>query len=379
MAAITQIFTEPGTFPVLIDAENNIAGRNDIFLIVDSTLGVVNLQLPSIHLIGDAVSVRVSVFDKGGMASVHAINVIASSPDQINTVSSISLTKNKGQFQIEVGDFVDISGQWTAQLVTSSPSEMGATGATGAIGNTGAAGNTGSAGAVGNTGATGNTGSIGSTGSVGATGSYGSTGSVGNTGAIGVTGATGNTGTDGATGSIGATGSAGNTGAVGSTGATGNTGSTGNTGASASTLFAEYVQKTAQAAIAPGTAIEYLTDNPAGVFDTIGITTSTGPGAVGTAFQLPVGFYMVDFENSADAGWSLAIYQGSSSTVLTVDNNTIVGASTATTWIHGRAIVNATLANPWIMISPVSGTQSIPTAGTAAGEFIARLTILKIG
>ena len=30
------------------------------------------------------------------------------------------------------------------------------------------------------------------------------------------------------------------------------------------------------------------------------------------------------------------------------------------------------------MISPVVGTHAIPTAGTATGEFIARLTILKI-
>lgn len=144
--------------------------------------------------------------------------------------------------------------------------------------------------------------------------------------------------------------------------------------------YAEYVQHTqgSNISVAPGTAIEYLTDNPTGVYDTIGIGLTTGPGAIGTAFQLPVGVYMVDYENSADAAWSLAIYQGASNTVLAVNTNTISGASTATTWIHGRAIITSTIGNDWIIISPVTGTQAIPTAGTAAGEFIARLTLLKI-
>lgn len=144
----------------------------------------------------------------------------------------------------------------------------------------------------------------------------------------------------------------------------------------ASVGYAEFVEHIAQAPIAPGTAIKY--DTAPAPFNTLGIATTTGPGAIGTAFQLPVGVYMVDYENSADAAWSLAIYQGVSNTVLTIDTNTISGASTATTWIHGRAIVQSTVGNDWIMISPVTGTQAIPTAGTAAGEFIARITFLKL-
>ena len=46
-------------------------------------------------------------------------------------------------------------------------------------------------------------------------------------------------------------------------------------------------------------AISYLVDNPTGVYNTIGITTATGPSAQGTAFQLPLGTYIVDYENSA--------------------------------------------------------------------------------
>lgn len=150
----------------------------------------------------------------------------------------------------------------------------------------------------------------------------------------------------------------------------------------ASVGYAEYVQHTqgTNVSVAPGTAIEYLTDNPLGVFNTLGITTGTGPGAIGTAFLLPIGVYVVDYENSADAAWSLAIYKNTVAFAgpYAIDTNTISGASTATTWIHGRAIVDASLAPTYIIISPVTGTQAIPTAGTAAGEFIARLTILKV-
>lgn len=195
-------------------------------------------------------------------------------------------------------------------------------------------------------------------------------------GGRGRTGATGATGPSG--GPTGPTGDTGAQGAQGATGATGTTGATGATGAAGGIAgYAEFVQHTAQAPIAPGSAIKYTTDTPF-VYDTIGINVLAGPGAVGDAFQLPVGVYIIDYENSADAAWSLAIYQGVSNTVLAIDTETISGASTATTWIHGRAIITSAVGDDWIMISPVVGTQSIPTAGTAAGEFIARLTILKI-
>lgn len=144
--------------------------------------------------------------------------------------------------------------------------------------------------------------------------------------------------------------------------------------------YAEYVQHTqwANVSIAPGRAVEYTIDNPAGVYNTLGILTASWPAAQGTAFQLPVWVYMVDYENSADAAWSLAIYQWVSNVVLGIDVESISGASTATTWIHGRHVVTSSVGNDWIMISPVTGTQAIPTAGTAAGEFIARITFLKI-
>ena len=143
---------------------------------------------------------------------------------------------------------------------------------------------------------------------------------------------------------------------------------------------AEWVQQTqgSNVSVAPGSAVSYTLDQPAGVVNTIGITTAAGPGAQGTAFHLPHGAYWVDWENSNDAAWSLAIYQGGSNTVLAVNDQTIAGSSTATTWIHGRAYIVSSPGNDWIMVSPVTGTHAIPTAGTAAGEFIARITFQRL-
>jgi hypothetical protein len=141
---------------------------------------------------------------------------------------------------------------------------------------------------------------------------------------------------------------------------------------------AEYVQQTnANGSVPPGTAIDYTTSGTV-VVNTIGISTTSGPGAVGTAFELPVGTYMVDFENSNEAACSFAIYQGSSNTVMSINDETIVGSSTGTTWLHGRAYIQSTVGNQWMMVSSVVGTAAIPAAGNAVGEFIARITFLRL-
>ena len=127
MAAITQLFTGPGTFPILIDQDNILTGKCDMFMMVDSTLGVVNLHLPLISTLGAASGIRISVFDQAGMAATHAINVIPSGADQINATDVVALTKTKGQLQIEIADSFDVSGQWTAQLVSATVPTKGLT------------------------------------------------------------------------------------------------------------------------------------------------------------------------------------------------------------------------------------------------------------
>lgn len=159
----------------------------------------------------------------------------------------------------------------------------------------------------------------------------------------------------------------------------GASGTSGFSGAAGGGSYAEYVQHTQAPnnSVAPGSAIMFTTDS-ANVFDTIGITTGSGVGGQGTEFHVPAGIYSIDYEMSNDAAWSLAIYKGSVANTLSIDNNTISGSSTATTWIHGKAILDAST-NRYFAISPVTGTQAVPTAGTASGQYIARLNITKIG
>jgi hypothetical protein len=77
----------------------------------------------------------------------------------------------------------------------------------------------------------------------------------------------------------------------------------------------------------------------------------------------------------ASAG-SVAIYTGANAASLSIDTNTIAGSTTATTWIHGRAIeyVSTSLV---VAISSVVGTADVTTAGTSS-SYMVRLIILKI-
>lgn len=100
-----------------------------------------------------------------------------------------------------------------------------------------------------------------------------------------------------------------------------------------------------------------------------GYLTSPG-GAPGT--------YVLDHEMSVGAAGSVGIYKGPVPVALSPDTTSIAGASTATTWIHGRTLI-AVGGSPVVFeVSPVVGTAFVATAGTAAGVYMIRLTILKI-
>jgi hypothetical protein len=48
------------------------------------------------------------------------------------------------------------------------------------------------------------------------------------------------------------------------------------------------------------------------------------------------------------------------------------------TWIHGRALVVVAGSPVVVAVSSVVGTAAVVTAGTAAGNYLIRLTFLKI-
>lgn len=220
----------------------------------------------------------------------------------------------------------------------------------------------------------GSPGARGATGAIGPRGATGATG-VGSTGPTGATGATGL----GATGPTGATGA---TGTIGATGATGAIGATGIGGIAGAAEFTQTIQSPNDSVppYTPGTPTAFTFNTT--VFNNVPLvivpSTIPGPGK-GTAFSLNApGTYVVDYEMSLGSAGSIAVYTGATPSTLAIDNNSIAGSSTATTWIHGRSFINVTNAPEVFAISSVVGTAAVVTAGTAAGFFMVRLTILKI-
>ena len=155
----------------------------------------------------------------------------------------------------------------------------------------------------------------------------------------------------------------------------GHRGHTGSTGASGVVGTAEYIRtiQSPNNSVPPGTAFTIDTE----VINTVPTDIVASAGTGGTVFTLTAGTYIFDYEMSLAAAGSVALYVGPSSGSLAIDNNTIAGSSTGTTWIHGRSIetVATTLV---VAVSSVVGTANVVSAGTAAGHYMIRLTILKV-
>lgn len=163
------------------------------------------------------------------------------------------------------------------------------------------------------------------------------------------------------------------TGAVGSIGPDGIQGIPGLPG---TTGFAEFVHQiqSPNNSVPPGTAFTIDTQ----VINNMPSNVVASAGAGGTVFTLTTGTYTLDYELSLGSAGSVALYTGATAGSLAVDNNTIAGSTTATTWIHGRAGVVVSGASLVVALSSVVGTAAVVIAGNAAGFFTIRLTILKV-
>ena len=115
------------------------------------------------------------------------------------------------------------------------------------------------------------------------------------------------------------------------------------------------------------------------VINTMPLNVIASAGAGGTVYTLSPGIYVLDYETSLGSAGSIAVYRGATAGTLAVDTNTIAGSSTATTWIHGRAVIDTRAGAEVVAISSVVGTAAVVTAGNAAGFFMIRLTIEKVG
>jgi hypothetical protein len=213
----------------------------------------------------------------------------------------------------------------------------------------------------------------------GATGPRGATGAAGSAGGPGAIGPVGATGAAGATGAMGPTGPSGKDGMNG-TSIVGDTGPTGPAGTTTDSSYAEYVHLIASpnSNVPPGTALTVDTEVVNTVPSSIVMVTSC---AGGTGWTLNgAGTYIVDYETSLVGSSSVALYMGADCGSLAIDTNTISGSTTSTTWIHGRAAVVVPDATPVIfVVSSVVGNADVTTAGSAAGFFVIRVSILKTG
>lgn len=205
----------------------------------------------------------------------------------------------------------------------------------------------------------------------------------------GCNGCTGATGAMGDTGGIGPTGpSGGPPGPIGPTGPSGGPpGPPGPTGAAGSFGYAEYVQlaQFPNNNVASGLAFQLLTNYPNGTFNNIGITTAAAP-TQGTAFLLPPGIYMVDYETSMSSKGPIGISTSPSNVAgtYTFDNTSKSGSATTNTWIHGRSIVNAPPDGIYMIVGPTDCiSASVAQTGCVAAcaaqsQSTVRVTLLKL-
>jgi len=150
---------------------------------------------------------------------------------------------------------------------------------------------------------------------------------------------------------------------------------------SATTGAAEFTQLTQAPnnSVGSGLAFEFLTDYPLGVYNTTGITTFNAP-IQGTAFLLPIGTYVVDYEMSLSSAGPVAISTSPNNLngSYTVDVSSKAGSSTATTWIHGRAIIQVVAVPLYFIVGPTDAVTASVANTAGAPQYIVRLTILKI-
>ena len=134
-----------------------------------------------------------------------------------------------------------------------------------------------------------------------------------------------------------------------------------------------YTTQSPNDSVPPGTAFTISTV----VFNNIATSVVPSAGAGGTVFTLSPGLYVLDYELSLGSAGSIALYKGATAGSLVIDTNTIAGSTTATSWIHGRAVENVATTTVFAL-SSVVGTAAVVTAGTATGEYVVRLTVLQL-
>jgi len=169
----------------------------------------------------------------------------------------------------------------------------------------------------------------------------------------------------------------------------GTPGASGPAGVSGIIGYAEYVQlsQDTNASLNTGIAFQLLTDNPTGIFNTIGITTANAStpttGTQGTAFLLPTGIYIIDYQTILDfveEGGDyipMGIYTSANNTngSYVLDNNSFT-VSFDESWMNGRHIVKITA--PTYLMLGSTGPDNVEVIDGETGRFVVRMTFLKV-
>ena len=146
-------------------------------------------------------------------------------------------------------------------------------------------------------------------------------------------------------------------------------------GTAAATGAAQFIYTTQSPndSVPPGTAFTISTV----VFNSVGSGVVASAAQGGTVFTLAAGLYQIQYEASLGSAGSIVLYTGATSGSLAVDTDTIAGSSTATTWIHGTALIDVSTTLV-VALSSHTGTAAIVTAGNAAGFYMVRMSFVKL-
>ena len=105
----------------------------------------------------------------------------------------------------------------------------------------------------------------------------------------------------------------------------------------------------------------------------------TGPVLTGTAFFIPyAGTFRIDYQLSLNGSTVIALYGGASTSTMTVNTNTYVGTSTATTWTHGTWIIAIPTGGYYVGLGTAAvGTSQVARTGNIGTIYMIRVTFNK--
>ena len=107
------------------------------------------------------------------------------------------------------------------------------------------------------------------------------------------------------------------------------------------------------------------------------ITVQTASG--GTVWGLTAaGTYAITYEMSNTGSTSCAVYTGAAAGTLAIDNNSIGGSATSTSWWSCRHALTVGGSTVFFGISSVVGNIDVPVSGSAAGFYMVRVSIQKV-